>query len=113
MRILIMKKVIWILVNCNSAKEAEKIGRTILDKRLSSCFDIIPRHLAAYFWPPKSGKIEISKGATLIFETFKEKYSLVVKEVKKLHSDDLPFIGFIEIKGVEKAYIKWIKGELK
>ena len=108
-----MAKVIWVLVNCNSAKEAEKIGKAILKKRLISCFDIIPRHAAFYFWPPKSGKIETSKGATLILETFKEKYKLAAKEVKENHSDKLPFIGFIEIKGVSGDYINWIKGEIK
>lgn len=108
-----MAKVIWILVNCNSVKEAEIIGKIILKKRLVSCFDIIPRHLAIYFWPPKSGKIETSKGATLVLETFKEKYKFVAKEVKKIHSDKLPFIGFIEIKSVAKDYINWIKGEVK
>lgn len=108
-----MSQVIWILVNCNSKKETESIGRIMLKKRLASCFEIVPRHLAAYFWPPKSGKIETSKGATLVLETFKEKYSSVTKEVKKIHSDKLPFIGFIEIKGIAKEYIDWVKGELK
>ena len=100
------------MINCNSTKEAEKIGQKILKKRYCSCFDIIPRYLAVYFWPPKSGKIEKSKGATLILETFKEKYNLIKKEIKKNHSDKLPFIGFIEIKGLDKTYIDWIKNEL-
>jgi len=108
-----MNKVIWILVNCNSLKEARLIGKEILKKRLASCFDIIPRLLASYYWPPESGKIETSKGATLILETFKNKYNSAVKEIKKLHSDKLPFIGFIEIKGISKDYINWMKGELK
>jgi periplasmic divalent cation tolerance protein len=108
-----MLKAIWVLVNCNSIKEAKLIGTTILKKRLISCFDIIPRHLAAYFWPPKSEKIETSKGATLILETFKRKYESIEKEVKKLHSDSLPFIGYLEIKGLNSDYVKWMKGEIK
>ena len=108
-----MNQIIWILVNCNSLKEAKLIGREILKKRICSCFDIFPRYLTSYYWPPKSGKIETSKGATLILETFKNKYNSSVKEVKKLHSDKLPFIGYIEIKGISKDYINWMKGELK
>ncbi len=100
-------------MNCNSIKEAEKIGKAILNKRLVSCFDIIPRHAAFYFWPPKSGKIETSKGAILVLETFKEKYNFIAKEVKENHGDKLPFIGFIEIKGVSDDYINWMKGEIK
>lgn len=106
-------KVIWVLVNCNSVKEAEKIGKAILKKRLISCFDIIPRHSAFYFWPPKSGKIEKSKGAILVLESFRNKYNSITKEVKKLHGDKLPFIGFIEIKGVSSDYANWIKGEVE
>jgi uncharacterized protein involved in tolerance to divalent cations len=108
-----MNHTIWVLVNCNSKNEAEKIGRKILKMRHCSCFDVIPRYLAVYFWPPKSSRIETSKGATLILETFREKYDLIKKEVKKLHSDKLPFIGFVEIKGLDKEYVEWIKGEIK
>ena len=117
-----MNQVIWVLVNCNSKKEAEKIGRKILEKRFCSCFDIIPRYLAVFYWPPteqarygqaQSGKIESIKGATLVLETFIEKYNLIKKEIKKLHSDKLPFIGFTEIKGLDKEYINWIKGEIR
>jgi uncharacterized protein involved in tolerance to divalent cations len=108
-----MTQVIWVLVNCNSIKEAKLIGKKVLKKRLISCFDIIPRRLAVYYWPPKSSKIETSKGVILILETFKGRYNPIAKEVKKLHSDKLPFIGFLEIKGISKDYINWIKGELK
>jgi len=108
-----MNQLVWVLVNCNSIQEAKRIGRGILKKRLSSCFDVIPRKLASFYWPPKSGKIESIRGATLILETFKEKYNLIKREVKKLHSDKLPFIGFVEIKGIDKEYVNWIRGELK
>lgn len=108
-----MYQTIWVLVNCNSTKEAEKIGRKILKMRYCSCFDIIPRYLAVYFWPPRSGKIEKAKGAILILETFREKYNLKKKEVKKLHTDKLPFIGFLEIKGLDREYVKWVRGELR
>ena len=49
----------------------------------------------------------------MILETFKEKYNLIKKEAKKLHSDKLPFIGFIEIKGLDEKYINWMREELR
>lgn len=104
---------IWILVNCNSLKEAQKIGEEVLAKRLASCFDIFRREQATYFWPPKSGKKETVTGALLILETLENKYDQVSKLVTKLHSDDMPFIGYIPIQGVSKEYLKWIKGEIK
>ena len=107
-----MTKIIWILVNCNSEKEAKKIGNEILKKRFVSCFEIIPRLHAAYFWPPKSGKIENSRGATLILETINKNIRKIEQEIKKIHSDKLPFIGSIQTR-VSKEYSDWVKGEIQ
>ena len=104
---------IWVLVNCNADEEGEKIGRAILGKRLGSCFDIFPRKLTEYFWPPKSDKIEKTGGCLLVIETLIDEYQDINSQVKKLHSDKLPFIGYIEIKGVSQEYLKWLKGEIK
>ena len=104
---------IWVLVNCNSNEEGAKIGRAILKRRLASCFDIFPRKLTEYFWPPKSGNIEKAAGCLLIIETLADKYKKVAAEVKSLHSDQLPFIGYIQIHGVSNQYLKWLQGELK
>jgi len=108
-----MNQVIWLLINCNGTEEATNIGNTLLKQRLVCCFDVYKRHLAAFFWPPKTGKIETSKGAMSVLVTFKENYNSIIQKVKKLHSDDLPFIGYVEMKGVSKEYLNWMKGELK
>ena len=102
---------IWVLVNCNSDDEGKKIGKEILRMRLAGCFDIFPRKLAQYFWPPKSGKTKMATGCLLIIETMANKYKALFKVVKRLHSDELPFIGYIEIKGVSKKYSSWIENE--
>ena len=104
---------IWVLVNCNNSKEAKNIGETILGKRLGVCFEIIPRELTTYFWPPKSGKLEEARGSLLIIETFEEKYLSIKKKIEKLHSDKLSFIGYIAIQGTDQKYQDWIKEELK
>lgn len=104
---------IWVLVNCNSIRQAQGIGDKVLDKRFGSCFDIFERNLTKYFWPPKSGKKETAKGALLIIETMEKKYKKLHSFVKSIHSDKLPFIGYIEIKGTEIAYNDWMKEEIE
>ncbi len=103
-------EIIWVAVNTNSAKEAEKIGRAVLKKRLCACFGIIPRIKSIYYWPPKSNRLEQSKGPLLILETLSNHYQNIVKLVKFLHSDKLPFIGKIGIE-VEKEFYNWVKEE--
>ncbi len=106
-------KIIWILVNCNSIKEARVLGNKILDKRLAACFDIFDRNITSYFWPPNSNKKETAKGALLIIETIEKKYKKIQSFIKKIHSDKLPFIGYLEIKGTDVKYKNWLKGEIK
>jgi len=103
---------IWVLVNCNSFEEAEKIGDEALKKRLAVCFDVFARSLAKYFWPPKSGEIEKAQGALLILETEEAKYEDIQQVIKSVHSDQLPFTGFVRIEGVREDYKEWLQGEL-
>jgi len=51
-------KILWVLVNCNTIKEAAIIGKKALRQRLTPCFNIFPRLATNYFWPPKTGKIK-------------------------------------------------------
>lgn len=84
-----------------------------MDARLASCFDVFPRKKTGYFWPPKTSKIETGAGALLTFETFAEKYRKLQDFVKDMHSDKLPFVGYVEIKGLEKDYLHWMRGEIE
>jgi len=106
-------KIVWILVNCNSAKEAVAIGKNLLKLRLLACFDVFPRLATYYFWPPKKNKIEAGKGCLLIMETVRKNFKQIEKLVKKLHSDKLPFIGSLEIGNINPNYAKWLQSELR
>lgn len=107
------REIIWVVVNTNSAKEADKIGLACLKKRLCACYGIIPRIKSVYYWPPRSSKIEKSKGPLLTLETLPKAYNKIIKLVKSLHSDQVPFIGQWEMENVEKNFYNWLKREIK
>jgi len=83
-----------------------------LKARMCSCFDIMPRLQASYFWPPRKNKIEHTKGVMLILETVKNNVSLLRNLIKKVHSDTLPFLGVLEI-DVEQSYATWVRNEIR
>ena len=103
---------IWVLASTNSNQQAKKIGTAVLKKRLAACFGIYPKS-SAYFWPPKSNRLEFSKGPMLILDTLPKHYQAASKLIKKLHSDQVPFIGKIVIDEVNKDFYNWLKGEVK
>ena len=108
-----MGKVIWVLVNTNSKAEGDKIGRAVLKQRLCACYGLYKKFGSTYFWPPRSGKLETNTGPLLVLETVPKHYRHIVKLVRELHSDRVPFIGFIEIKGVQADFYNWLKSEVK
>jgi uncharacterized protein involved in tolerance to divalent cations len=106
-------EIIWVTVNTNSSKEADKIGLAALKARFCACYSIIPRIKSVYYWPPKSNKLETSRGPLLVLETLPKHYNKIIELVKKLHSDKIPFIGQWEMENVEKNFYKWLKKELR
>ncbi len=107
------KSVIWVVVNSNSVKEADKIGKAILKERLCACYGIIPRIKSVYYWPPLSAKLEMSKGPLLTLETLPKNYLKITALVKKLHTDKVPFVGQFEFKNIESNFYSWLKNEIK
>lgn len=106
-------EIIWVTVNTNSTKEAGKIGLSVLKARFCACYSIVPRIKSVYYWPPKSNKLETSRGPLLVLETLPKHYSKIVKLVKSVHSDKVPFIGQWEMENVEKNFYNWLKQELR
>jgi len=111
-QLVIFMKIIWVIVSCNNIKEAKKIGQSILKRRFCGCLEIFPRLGAWFFWPPKKNKIESAKGCLLALATLPGYFSRVEKEVKKLHSDKVPFVASLELNQVSAKYAKWLKDEL-
>jgi periplasmic divalent cation tolerance protein len=107
------REIIWVTVSTTSRKQAEKIGMAVLKKRLCACFSLLPKITSVYFWPPKTGRLEKSKGPLLILETLEKNYSKIVKEVKALHTEKVPFIGQWEMENVDKNFYNWLKLEIK
>ena len=107
------REIIWVVVNTNSTREANKIGLAVLKQRLCACYGIIPRIKSVYYWPPSSNKLEVSRGPLLTLETLEKNYAKIIKLVKSIHTDKVPFIGQWEMENVEKNFYNWLKGEVK
>lgn len=107
------REIIWVTISTTSRRQAEKIGMAILKKRLCACFSLIPRITSVYFWPPKSGRLEKNTGPLLVLETVEKNYSKIVKAIKTLHTEKIPFIAQWEMENVEKSFYNWLKAELK
>lgn len=104
---------IIIYITCESKREATKIGKHLLKKRLCACVNIFENMTPIYWWPPKKGRLEEGKETVLIVKTLEEKFEEIEKEVTKIHSYSVPCIFSIKVDKVNKPYLDWLIGEIK
>jgi periplasmic divalent cation tolerance protein len=102
--------IITIHVNCVSTKEAVSIADSLLNSHLVACANIIPEIRSSYWW---KGRIERAKEVMLVMKTRRKNFKLVEKEVKRLHSYDVPEIIALPVVNASTDYIKWIKANTK
>lgn len=108
-----MNKIVLAYITCESVKQAEFIGETLLKKRLAGCINIYPQMKSMFFWPPVSGKINENKEVVLIAKTIEEKYAQLEAEVIEIHSFDTPCIMAIPTAYVSKKYYDWLITEIE
>ena len=95
-------------ITCKDDSQAVKITKKLISKRLIACANIFPVK-SVYRWKKK---IVNEREVVIIAKTLKKKFNDIKKEVKKIHSYDIPCIVMFEAKA-DKIFESWIKGEVK
>ena len=103
-----MTEKLVVFCTCASPEEAEKIARTLVEKQLAACVNILPAVRSIYRW---QGKVEDTTEVLLLIKTRQAVYPDLEKEIRKLHSYSAPEIVAIVIDRGSAAYLDWIAAE--
>ena len=90
-------------------KEARKIAKHLLEKKIIACANIFGPINSLYPW---KGKIADETEFVLIVKTIKDNFEKVEEEVEKIHSYTIPCIIKISVSSNEKCF-NWLKNEVK
>lgn len=96
-----------IYVTCKNNKEAEKIAKQLLEKKLAACANILSSK-SLYNW---KGKLEKQNEAILLLKTTESKFESVKQTVKKMHSYKVPCILKLKAEAND-GYFSWLKKEI-
>ena len=103
-----MEHAVFVYTTWPTTVEAEAAGRTLVERRLAACVNILPGMISHYRW---EGKVERAEEAVMIVKTRASLASAVSDAVKDLHSSDTPAILVMPLESVEKGYFAWLLAE--
>ena len=97
--------IIFVYITCKNKSEAKKIGKILLREKLAACVNIFDKMESMYWW---KGKIQSDSETVLIAKTEKKLFPALSREVKAIHSYNVPCILRMEVKDGNQEYINWL-----
>jgi len=97
---------IIVLTTCSSLKEARRIARALVERRLAACVNIGTAPVeSVYRW---EGKIESAKEYQLLIKTSRARYTEIERTIRELHGYEVPEIVALPIVSGSRDYLSWI-----
>jgi periplasmic divalent cation tolerance protein len=94
-----------VLTTCGSSDEARNIARTLVERQLAACVNIVPQIESVYRW---QGEIETATEWLLIIKTTAAAFDRLRETLSTLHSYELPECAQIAIEDGDPGYLAWI-----
>jgi len=103
-----MERAVLVYTTFPSIVEAERVGRTLVERRLCACVNILPGMISHYWW---QGALERGEEVVMIIKTRGALAERVATAVKEMHSYTTPALLVIPVESVDKDYLDWILAE--
>ena len=97
----------YILAYITTANEAEamRIGRSLVERRIAACANVIPAMRSIYRW---KGDLCEDEEAVLIVKSTAARENELTEAVLALHSYECPCLAIVPIRAGNPAYFDWI-----
>lgn len=95
-----------VFVTCGTMAEARKIAETVVAKRLTACVNILGAPVESiYRW---KGKVETGRERLLMIKTSAARVKELEREVRRLHSYEVPEFLVVGVQKGSKEYLRWL-----
>ena len=94
----------------DSRAEAERLGRTMVTRRLAACAQIVGPVTSTYWW---KGSMETAEEWVAVMKTTHEQSAQLIAAIKAEHSYETPDIIATPIVAGYSGYLSWISAETR
>ena len=102
-------KALLVVSTASSRKEASKIAKALLNKRLAACVNISSAVTSYYWW---KGRQEKTLEVLLFIKTTSTAFPKIKKTICQLHSYEVPEVIALPISAASAPYLKWLLREI-
>jgi periplasmic divalent cation tolerance protein len=102
---------IVILVTCASEAEARRIATSLVSKRFAACGNVGGSTInSIYRW---KGSVEKATEALLILKSTRKVFAKVEREIRRLHSYEIPEIIALPVVAGSQSYLQWLRESVR
>jgi periplasmic divalent cation tolerance protein len=98
------------LSTASSHEEAERIARTLVERRLAACVNLIPNLTSIYRW---QGAIESQSEVLMLIKTSTQCLPTLEAALRELHSYQVPEFVVLSIESGSAAYLSWLTASVE
>ncbi len=100
-----------IYITTKDVNEASRIGKSLVEKKLAACVNILPGMKSFYHW---EGRLVEDEECVLIAKTHHSKVNQLTEYVKEIHTYECPCVICFDLSENEgnEEYLNWLLGEV-
>jgi periplasmic divalent cation tolerance protein len=100
-----VKERVVALTTVAGAEDAERIARTVVERGLAACVNVLPQVVSIYRW---RGKVEREEERLLVIKTTSDRFEALRQAIVELHPYEVPELLALPIVAGHPAYLDWL-----
>ena len=104
-----MADIIQIVTTTDRKDLAERIGQSLVDRRLAACVQIVGPIRSIYRW---QGETESAEEWQCWIKTTRERFAAVEQAIRELHTYAVPEILAMPVVAGNAAYLHWLEEQV-
>jgi len=104
-----MSDYIQVITTTEKKDDAEAIARTLVEKRLAACVQIVGPVTSVYRW---QGQIETAAEFQVIAKSRRELFAQIEQAIGEVHPYDVPEILVVPVDEGSREYLAWVDEEV-
>ena len=100
--------VLLVLTNLPDRGAAEALARTLVERRVAACVNVLSPCRSTYRW---EGKLQVDEEHPVLIKTTRERYPALEAAVREVHPYDLPELIALPVESGLPAYLDWVRAE--